>query len=336
MAKSKTWLWLVLCLFFFLPGQAMAQSSVGFSDHKGHWAENTIQEFVDMDITQGYPDGTFRPNGLITRAEFLTLVVKTFDLPIGNSAVTFPDVQSSDWFYAVAGAAKAAGIVQGDERGNFSPHRPVSRAEMVTMVRRAAGESLVLSGQRRSFPDVPVGSWMEEPIVHAVQAGLVSGYQDGLFYPQQQATRAEAATVLIKTLDNLESPHFLSDQKELLDVVFAFENAGIEEINRQDYSLLQSVRHTVGLARQTTLFQGQELKKQAESTQARFLIDPIKQEAKVLEQSTLTAKVLYSYSYGITLQGPGFEESGTITEEVYYYLRKQNGDWKIYKMEESS
>ncbi|KAB2951377.1 S-layer homology domain-containing protein [Heliorestis acidaminivorans] len=335
MIISKKWSWLVLFFFLLFPGQALAQNNAGIKDHKGHWAEKSIQEFVDMDITRGYPDGTFRPNAMITRAEFLTLLVKAFDLPTGSAELPFPDVKANDWFRAEAVAAKEAGIVQGDERGNFEPQRPVNRAEMVTMVIRAAGESLVPSGQKRYFPDVSRGSWMEEPIALAVQAEIVSGYVDGLFHPQRQATRAEAATLLTKALQSLQNPEYLPNDEKLMQVVIDFENAGIEETNRQSYSLTASLGYTIGLAREMTIYQSEQLKKETELSQVRLTIEPVAQEARVFEKSRFTAKVRYKYHYKVRLQTNDLEQSGIIAETIDYSLRKQNGQWKIYKMEEA-
>lgn len=330
----RLWTLLILSFILLIPGQAFGEEQpyVYITDHKGHWAEASIQEFVDMGITRGYPDGTFRPDAPISRAEFLALVARAFDLKVGPEDTPFPDVTPQDWFRPEVSAAKAAGIVGGYPDGRFMPQKPVTRVEIVAMVIRAAQNSLLETKEARSFPDVDPNSWMAEPVTRGVKTGIVSGYDDGRFYPEKGASRAEAVAILIRVLNELKAEASSPPEALLSQTVMAFENAGIEEMNRADYSLAKSLEYTIGLARETTLFQGEQLANRAASG-AKLTIAPVSQKAEVIERRQLTAKVRYQFTYRVTVTAPGVEQTGTHSDSVIYTLRIKGGAWKIYKME---
>ncbi|MFZ5632937.1 MAG: S-layer homology domain-containing protein [Bacillota bacterium] len=108
--------WLVLLLVLTLAGAAFAQPS----DIAGHWAGKQIGDWISKGLASGYPDGTFKPDNTITRAEFVTLANKAFGF---NQSVQtdFSDVKSADWFAAEVAKAGAAGYVSGYEDGTYGP-----------------------------------------------------------------------------------------------------------------------------------------------------------------------------------------------------------------------
>lgn len=83
----------IVSLFLFLgAGASFAQPP----DIQGHWAEKQINGWIDKGLAKGYPDGSFKPDYSITRAEFITLVNKSFGFT-GSAPVHFTDVSSTDW-----------------------------------------------------------------------------------------------------------------------------------------------------------------------------------------------------------------------------------------------
>ena len=88
------------------------------SDISGHWAEKEIEKWTGNGIISGYPDGTFKPENSITRAEFVTLVSKIFNY-IDKTDAGFPDVDSKAWYADVVSKAVSSGIIVGDANGNF-------------------------------------------------------------------------------------------------------------------------------------------------------------------------------------------------------------------------
>ncbi|WP_379203451.1 S-layer homology domain-containing protein [Paenibacillus sp. GCM10012306] len=82
------------------------------ADIAGHWAQQPLSEWVDKGLIKGFEDGTFRPNGIITRVEFVTLVNRLFAYK-GTSDVTFKDVPADAWFASQVSAAVQAGLFEG-------------------------------------------------------------------------------------------------------------------------------------------------------------------------------------------------------------------------------
>ncbi|WP_054693782.1 S-layer homology domain-containing protein [Syntrophomonas palmitatica] len=120
-----TGLFLALFLLAYMPGLAEA-----FTDTRQHWARPEIDHLQSRDIITGYPDGTYRPEGYISRQEFITLVIKALHgekeagvLQKGSSF--FQDVNGS-WAQGYIELAQEMRIAHGDGHGNFMPLRPVS------------------------------------------------------------------------------------------------------------------------------------------------------------------------------------------------------------------
>ncbi len=168
------------------------------TDISGHWAENAIQSLVGMDAIAGYPDKTFRPDNTITRAEFATVLVKAFDLPDGQGKV-FNDT-TTHWAKDYISAAYAAGIIQGYDDTRFGPDDLITREQMAIMIVKAA--KLQQASGQLSFADSgKVSVWAYSWVMSAVNNQLMSGYEDNTFRPQNNATRAEAVTVIYNALN---------------------------------------------------------------------------------------------------------------------------------------
>jgi len=95
-------------------------------DVEGHWAERQIAGWLEKDLASGYPDGTFRPENHITRAEFMILANNAFGFT-ERAGINFSDVLSTDWFYQEVGRAVAAGYISGYGDGTIRPGLKISR-----------------------------------------------------------------------------------------------------------------------------------------------------------------------------------------------------------------
>lgn len=174
---------------------------VQLTDVEGHWASTAIQEAVRLGIIKGYPDQTFRPDVKVTRAEFTVMLARALKLEGQEVQLTFRDKQEiSQWaLSAVAGAVKA-GIIHGYSDDTFRPKALISRAELAVMLARsnnlaAATHTVPL------FKDVQhIPLWAREYVAAVYEAGMMVGRANQLFAPQEQASRAEAATVLVRML----------------------------------------------------------------------------------------------------------------------------------------
>ena len=103
---------------------------------KNHWAYKQIKILTDFDVVVGYPDGLYRPDQQVTRAEFSSIVVKAFDqanAPITNP-VKFKDVSQKDWFYGVVQRAVMFDLLKGYPNGNFNPRGTVARGHIISTV----------------------------------------------------------------------------------------------------------------------------------------------------------------------------------------------------------
>lgn len=167
------------------------------------WAQREIEVLASKGIIAGTSETAFTPGAEITRADYLTLLVRTLGLS-ADVAENFSDVQPDAYYYQAVGIAKALGIAEGAEDGGFRPQDTISRQDMMVLTRRAlqaAGklqeqgtDSATLSG----FPDkADIADYAQPAIAALVQAELIAGSADGL-HPLDHATRAEAAVFLYR------------------------------------------------------------------------------------------------------------------------------------------
>ena len=146
-----------------------------------------------------------RPEGKITRAEVATIYFRMLTdenrAANWNQVSGFSDVKSSAWYNNAISTLTKAGILKGYEDGTFQPNGYITRAEFATIAIRFF--SGVYEGEDL-FPDIK-GHWAEDYINNAANKGLVKGYEDGTFGPDRYITRAEAVTLVNRTLNR--HPH---------------------------------------------------------------------------------------------------------------------------------
>ena len=176
---------------------ATGKPAEGLSDIAGHWAEAKIKQLFELGIVTGRPDGTYRPDDNISRAEFAAILVKALGLEV-NGGEVFADT-AGHWAREIISTAAGQGLVSGYNDNTFGPDDLVTREQMATMVVR--GVELTPVKEPPVFADrADFSDWAQEAIVEAAAAGLISGYPDGSFRPQDNATKAEAATVVANLL----------------------------------------------------------------------------------------------------------------------------------------
>lgn len=162
----------------------------------------------------GYPDGTVRPNGSITRAEvsailFRLLSDKTRDEYFTTES-SFTDVRAGAWYNnSIATIEKAGVIVDTAKGGAFRPNEAITRAELAAMLAQFS-DAKPVKGVK--FSDVSAGHWAYEAIAIAAKMGWIEGYPDGTFRPDATITRAEMMTLVNRALERVPSDedHLLS------------------------------------------------------------------------------------------------------------------------------
>ena len=170
-----------------------------FSDVSENWAKDEVLEMVDLGLISGYSDSTFRPSSTITRAEFLSILIrlleKTQDIEI-QSGHTFDDT-GSHWAKDYISTAVALGITSGYGNGNFGPNDNITREQIALMLSIAAGYDG--SATEVSFSDSDqISGWALDAVSFTSSEGIFSGYGDGSFGPKKNATRAEACALLLR------------------------------------------------------------------------------------------------------------------------------------------
>jgi uncharacterized repeat protein (TIGR02543 family) len=181
------------------------------SDVTGNWAQGSIEKLVSLGYIAGYPDGTFKPGNQITRAEFCAIMDKVLDLTTAPAEAgtrqqtpTFTDVSTGDWFDQAVESAVYAGIAKGYGDGTFHPNAPISRQEIACVLVHALDESDLADSNARAvtkfLDDRDIAWWSRGFIFVALQQGIVSGYPDGSFKPENETTRAEACTMIANFL----------------------------------------------------------------------------------------------------------------------------------------
>lgn len=168
-----------------------------------HWAKDYIQILSDKGIIKGKAKEKFIPEGEITRAEFLKIVLLSIvDIEeVGKcSQKVFSDVNTDDWYFYYICTAKKLRLIKGYEGGGFNPNTPISRAEALKIL-LAAKEGTVSFDINYTFPDVSREDWFAPYISYAKKHNIISGREDGNFYPYAKLLRAEAAKIVVKGLN---------------------------------------------------------------------------------------------------------------------------------------
>ena len=166
-----------------------------FSDVNGHWAKNSIVRWMDEDVIHGYPDGTFRPNDKITRAEFAT-VLKNLLLLTEQAENPFSDLPDN-WMKKPVLCLVKEGIIKGYSDGTFKPNNKILRQEAFTMICRAFYFPKAKDTDLSVFSDgEDVGNYAKGYIKTLVDLGAIRGYPDGTILPKEPISRAEIMTVL--------------------------------------------------------------------------------------------------------------------------------------------
>ncbi|WP_198299767.1 cadherin-like beta sandwich domain-containing protein [Tumebacillus avium] len=171
-----------------------------------------LEEGVIEPYITGYPDGTFKPDRGITRAELASILLRVINIKAEASVSIYSDVSASNWAAPAIAEVTKRGLMVGYPDGTFQPNQQMSRAEIAIVL----GKVKQLSGtpQKSTFTDIDK-HWAKNAILLAEQAGLLSGHTDGKFRPDNALTRAEAVVIFNKVLGwndlNVDKPQRWSD-----------------------------------------------------------------------------------------------------------------------------
>lgn len=186
------------------PNHPAEEQPGGFSDVKTHWARADIDYLRGLGMVSGVTETAFEPERAVTRAEFVKMLTGMLGLAPAKYAGAFSDVDAADWFAGAVQTALENGLAAGSD-GRFLPDKTISREEMAKMLVSAYelrfGE---IAAEQAGFTDRDSFSgWAAAYIEKAAAAGLMSGTGNGEFSAKEQATRAQAATVIARFHKNM-------------------------------------------------------------------------------------------------------------------------------------
>jgi hypothetical protein len=301
----------------------------------GQFAYDEMDDFMAADIIDGSvgKDGYVyvNPNGQITRAQFVKILVNALNLKSNAPAKTFTDVKSTDWFYPYVQTANSLGIVTGRPDGGFDPNEKIRRDQMAVMIHRAFKKSVTFKPVTNTFPDVPKGRFGYEEIHAAAANGIITG-RNGLFNPSELATRAQGIVMIHRALQQQKSalPNEQELQSFLRNHIIA-ENRAAEAMNTDELVKLYN-SNTTGYYRAMGL-DSLEMFKDMNSDDAQmtvkadedFNVNTISLSENYVKLEVTDILYHLEIKYGKEGMTMDLDMSGE------YSLKKDaNGQWKIY------
>lgn len=191
--------------------------AVVFNDISGHWAQLSILDVYYNNFVSGYTDGTFKPNNTITRAEFITILSKVLDSSIlididgYHDIFTYDDLPESHWCKPFYNKLMYYGSVFSDDSSitpdkgksfitpilgsSFNPSEPITRAEAVSLIAYFLDDSKLDEENTINLSDIEV-SPLRDYINKFCKTGIIKGYSDGTFKPDNTITRAEVTKII--------------------------------------------------------------------------------------------------------------------------------------------
>lgn len=184
-------------------------SSASFPDISRHWARDFIDPLENNGVVEGFPDGTFKPDMTLTRAEFAALLDQSFVLSPIRSSPNFVDVPSTHWANDAIDSAYRSGFISGQSSTRFAPEQSLTRADTLTAL--ANGLSLTPSANADPLSDyfddsAQIPAYAQRAIAAAVENEMVVNYpQTRRLRPNDNTTRAEATAFLYQALAHLDA-----------------------------------------------------------------------------------------------------------------------------------
>jgi S-layer homology domain len=201
--KQKFYLILLTVFASIIFFSIQVQAQPVLPDINGNWAAKPIQALVGKGVIDGYPDGTFKPDQSITRAEFSKLVAKAFQYQPVNQGY-FSDT-SNNWAKTFIGSVVHHKVMNAFPDGTFKPQEQLTRAQMATMLTRIIQLGKPEEKYNKwpaSFTDVSTDNWAFQNIEIVNKLGLFPPSYKSEFHPNQLVTRAESAW-MIEATNNL-------------------------------------------------------------------------------------------------------------------------------------
>jgi len=197
-----------------LPGETylLVEANKTFADLGKHWVKNDAQYLASKFIMQGRNADTFAPQAEITRAEMAAIISRMLDLGVKGSDLTYTDAggMQGNWYENDIIRVHEAGLMTGYADGSFKPEQTITRQELAVLIARVMSKTQpdwmtgADTAQLNIFTDSKnIAPWSVNEVAAAVKNGLLQGDKQQRFNPTAIATRAEAAAVVKRMLDQM-------------------------------------------------------------------------------------------------------------------------------------
>ena len=192
---KKRWLSVLLCAAMLV---SMIPAALAASDIDTHWAKKYIT-YLDQEgvINPSAKTGLYTPDAKITRAEFMRYINRAFHFE-ETTAISYSDVKTTAWYYDTVRIAKKYGYISGVGGGKMDPDGKITREQAAVIIGRLfKADPGSVKPSDLSFTDkAQISTWSAGYIKAAQTHGIIAGYNDGSFRPQQTISRAEVAKIL--------------------------------------------------------------------------------------------------------------------------------------------
>uniref|UniRef100_A0A0C1RPK6 Beta-Ig-H3/fasciclin n=1 Tax=Tolypothrix bouteillei VB521301 TaxID=1479485 RepID=A0A0C1RPK6_9CYAN len=249
---------------------SLSQSVENFSDvAPDYWARPFIQALAQRNIITGFPNGTFRPEQPVERAEFAAMIANAFEQnqirPLGDTG--FRDVSADYWAVSAIKEAFETGFMQGYGGGLFLPEQPIPRAQALTAIARGlrlSAKETPANTLRTYYEDAGwIPAYAINPIAATTEANIVVNYPNvRTLNPLKALTRAEAAAVLYQALvqqgrveplaNNVAAANYIAGRNNEVgqntSTTSTTEPEDIYALSTLNFTTLSSALKTAGLA----------------------------------------------------------------------------------------
>lgn len=184
-----------------ISGESEIMQSVMFHDvDRGDEHFKAISFLKEHDVISGYPDGTFRPDAVVSRVEALKFILNGINSDLlSTTELPFPDTSAREWYAGFVATAFDRSIVAGYPDNLFRPANTVNKAEFLKMLLLAMDVDLGTIVSRDVYEDVPRGAWFARYVDFAKDKNLIS-VDGGNFYPEAGMTRGDVAELMYRLI----------------------------------------------------------------------------------------------------------------------------------------
>lgn len=308
-----------------------------------HWAREPIDVFLSAGMIDGYRDESGRllvkPNGDITRAQFIKMLINGLNLESDSPGMTFSDVKPGDWYYEYVQTASSLGIARGRTATQFKPHDKITRAQLAAMVVRAFEKTVNFSVEGKQFSDVPEDFWARSEIMKAYSTGIVTGKASGEFEPNKNATRAQAMVMIYRALIKEQSS--VPDNSVLLETIqsvidqenIVYESA--KPLTAKAYQQLGGI-YAKSMTGSYLAYNLEIMTRYRELAGEGFemTVDPITTPSLIVLSKSNRFAVVESMQSGYDVSWKYQAKTARTNDHIdgFYFLKKHpdNGSWQIY------